>query len=187
MRFLDIAWFASSFHLPSSSFSWGDLRKVGALESCFVFGAVLSHWQEESKVRILELLKEGFRNAHLSSWVTRAYLSCHWADLEQLFAHQQTCNNYLHTSTCVLGFPGGASGNESTCQCRRHKRCDFDPWGSRRSPGVGSGSPLQYSCLKIPWKEEPGRLQSVRSHRIRHDWMTENRAHVLILFVTPNA
>ena len=161
MRLLDIAWFASSSHLPSSSFSWGDLRKVGALESCFVFGAVLSHWQEESKVRILELLKEGFRNVHLSSWVTRAYLSCHWADLEQLFAYQQTCNNYLHTSTCVLGFPGGASGNESTCQCRRHKRCDFDPWGSRRSPGVGSGSPLQYSCLKIPWKEEPGRLQSM--------------------------
>ena len=40
---------------------------MGALESCFVFGAVLSHWQEESKVRILELLKEGFRNVHLSS------------------------------------------------------------------------------------------------------------------------
>ena len=26
------------------------------------------------------------------------------------------------------GFPGGASGKESTCQCRRHKRCGFNPW-----------------------------------------------------------
>ena len=26
------------------------------------------------------------------------------------------------------GFPGGASGKEPTCQCRRHKRCRFDPW-----------------------------------------------------------
>ena len=26
-----------------------------------------------------------------------------------------------------LDFPGGASGKESTCQCRRHKRCWFDP------------------------------------------------------------
>ena len=32
-------------------------------------------------------------------------------------------------------FPGGASGKEPTCQCRRHKRHGFDPW-------VG----------KIPWR-----------------------------------
>ena len=28
----------------------------------------------------------------------------------------------------VLGFPGGASGKEPACQCRRHKRHGFDPW-----------------------------------------------------------
>ena len=33
--------------------------------------------------------------------------------------------------------------------------------GSGRSPGVGSGSQLQYSLLKIPWTEEPGGLQSL--------------------------
>ena len=27
-----------------------------------------------------------------------------------------------------LGFPRGNSGKEHTCQCRRHKRCSFDPW-----------------------------------------------------------
>jgi len=26
------------------------------------------------------------------------------------------------------GFPGGASGKERACQCRRWKRCEFDPW-----------------------------------------------------------
>ena len=26
------------------------------------------------------------------------------------------------------GFPGGASGEEPTCPCRRHKRRGFDPW-----------------------------------------------------------
>ena len=35
----------------------------------------------------------------------------------------------------LRGFPGGASGKEPTCQCRKHKRCRFDPW-------VG----------KIPWR-----------------------------------
>ena len=27
-----------------------------------------------------------------------------------------------------MGFPGGASGKEPTCQCKRHKRPGFDPW-----------------------------------------------------------
>ena len=35
--------------------------------------------------------------------------------------------------------------------------------GSRRSPGVGNGNPLQNSCLKIPWTEEPGGLESIGS------------------------
>ena len=36
-------------------------------------------------------------------------------------------------SRCKLGFPGGASGKEPTCQCRRPKRCRFDP-GIRKIP-----------------------------------------------------
>ena len=27
-----------------------------------------------------------------------------------------------------MGFPGGPSGKEPACQCRRHKRCVFDSW-----------------------------------------------------------
>ena len=38
---------------------------------------------------------------------------------------------YIHPE----GFPGGTIGKELVCQCRRHKRCKFNPW-------VG----------KIPWK-----------------------------------
>ena len=41
--------------------------------------------------------------------------------------------------------------------------------GSGRSPGGGSGNPLQYSCLENPWTEEPGGLQSTGLQRIRHD------------------
>ena len=33
---------------------------------------------------------------------------------------------------------------------------------------------------KIPWMEEPGRLQSMGSHRVRHDWITS-----LSLFTFP--
>ena len=34
----------------------------------------------------------------------------------------------------------------------------------------GNGTPLQYSCLKNPWMEEPSRLQSMGSLRVGHDF-----------------
>ena len=42
--------------------------------------------------------------------------------------------------------------------------------GSERSPGEENGNPLQYSCLGIPWTEEPDRLQSVGSQTVVYDW-----------------
>ena len=41
--------------------------------------------------------------------------------------------------------------------------------GLGRSPGRGHEKPLQYSYLEIPWTEEPGRVQSMGSQRLRHD------------------
>ena len=41
----------------------------------------------------------------------------------------------LRTTPSHLSFPGSASDKEPTCQCRRHKRCRFDPW-----------------VRKIPWR-----------------------------------
>ena len=69
----------------------------------------------------------------------------------------------------VLGFPGGTSGKESACQCRRHKSCSFDPWIGKIP---WSGMAAHYSVLawSIPWTEEPGRPQCVGSQRVGHDW-----------------
>ena len=69
-----------------------------------------------------------------------------------------------------MGFPGGSvvknlpanSGDVGSIP------------GSGRSHGDGNGNPLQYSCLKIPWTEEPGRLQSMRLQRVRHDRGTKS-------------
>ena len=47
-------------------------------------------------------------------------------------------NTYsIKHSMSGVGFPGGASGKEFACQCRRPKRWRFDPW-------VG----------KIPWSRK---------------------------------
>ena len=79
---------------------------------------------------------------------------------------------FIHVN---MGFPRWLSGKESTCQCRRCKRCGFDPW-------VG----------KIPWSRKwqpapvflPGNFQEgeswwiIRVHnslspqRVRHNWVS---------------
>ena len=55
--------------------------------------------------------------------------------------------------TCLIknatGFPSGARGIEPTHQCRRGNGCNFIHQLGR-SPGVGNGNPLQYSCLENP-------------------------------------
>ena len=64
-------------------------------------------------------------------------------------------------------------------------------WGT--SSGEGNGNPLQYYCLEIPWTEEPGRLQSMGSRRVRHDWVTsyhtikerEHWCYILIISYVP--
>ena len=70
-----------------------------------------------------------------------------------------------------MGFPGGAEGKASDCNAG-------DPGpipGSRRSPGEGNVNPLLENYMlgiiawKIPWTEEPGKLQSVESQRVAHD------------------
>ena len=74
-----------------------------------------------------------------------------------------------HGSGHISCLPGGTTGEEPACQCRRHNRCGFDPW-----------------VRKIPWRRAwkptpvflPGQSHGQRSlvgyspwgHRVRHDW-----------------
>jgi len=57
-----------------------------------------------------------------------------------------------------VGFPGGPSGKEPTCQCRRHQETPVPPLG-RENP-LEEGVAIHSSILawRIPWTEEPGRL-----------------------------
>ena len=41
--------------------------------------------------------------------------------------------------------------------------------GSGRSSGEGNGNHPSTLAWRIPWTEEPGGLQSIGSHRVRHD------------------
>ena len=76
-------------------------------------------------------------------------------------------NIYVHTHTHThiqaSGFPGGTSGKEPTCQCRRYKIPGFNPW-VRKIPWRRA---WQSTSVFLPgessWTEEPGGLQSIWS------------------------
>ena len=67
----------------------------------------------------------------------------------------------------LLGFPGGASGKEPSCQCRTLTRHTGSVPGSRRSPGARHGNPLQYSFLGNP--VDRGAWQAI-VHRVATSW-----------------
>ena len=60
------------------------------------------------------------------------------------------------------------------------------PW-SGGSPGGGHGNPLQIPAWRIPWAEEPGRLQSMglQSQTWLNEW-TCTRSSILCVFVSPS-
>ena len=64
---------------------------------------------------------------------------------------------------------------ESVCQC---KRCRFNPW-VRKIPLVAMTNHLSILAWKIPWAEEPGGVESMRSQKVRHDLTTEHKYNTL--------
>ena len=48
---------------------------------------------------------------------------------------------------------------------------------SRRSLQEGMANHFSILAWKIPWLEEPGRLQSMGSHRVGHDWSLSTYTH----------
>ena len=67
------------------------------------------------------------------------------------------------------------------CQCRRYKRCGFDPW-VRKISWRRSWQPIPvFLPRESPWTEEPEGLQSIGLNRVRQDWSDLTCMHALNL------
>ena len=67
------------------------------------------------------------------------------------------------TVSLLMDFPGGSSGKELSCQCRRHKRCRLDHWVGRIPWTRARLSTPVFLPGNSPWTDEPGGLQSIGS------------------------
>ena len=63
-----------------------------------------------------------------------------------------------------LGFPGGTSGKEPSCQRKRHET-RVQSLGQADALEKGMATHSSILAWRIPWTEEPGKLQSMGSHR----------------------
>ena len=64
------------------------------------------------------------------------------------------------------GFPAGISDKELSFQCRRHEtRVQSMDWQDPLEEEMATHPNIL--AWRIPWTEEPGRLQSIGSHRAR--------------------
>ena len=74
----------------------------------------------------------------------------------------------------VLSSPCGSDGRESACNAETWV------WSLGREDPLEEGMTAHSSILawRMPWTEEPGRLQSMGSQRVRHDWVTFTSLHL---------
>ena len=88
------------------------------------------------------------------------------------------CHQIIVHCVDILGFPGGASGQEPGCHCRTHERFWLDPWVGKmpwrrkqqRTPGFLPGeSPGQRSLAGYrPWGRKESDTTEVTSHMHRY-------------------
>ena len=77
--------------------------------------------------------------------------------------------NWTELSTLKWGFPGGSGSKEPVCN-------DWDwVWSLGQEDPLEKEMATHSSVLawRIPWTEEPGRLQSMGSQNVRHNWATK--------------
>ena len=84
----------------------------------------------------------------------------------------------LSTALEATGFNGHALGQSLGDDEGQGGLACCHLWGRKKSDMTrqpNNHNPLQYSCRRILWTEESGRLQSMGSQRVRHNTVTEQQ------------
>ena len=114
--------------------------------------------------------------------LTSALVCTEPSPLCPLFTLCQTSSAFLLEGPLSLALrfisiPGGTGDKEPICQCRRRRRCGFDPWVGR-IPWRRAWQPTPYSCLESSvgrgaWRaivhrvtKSQTRLKRLHTHRI---------------------
>ena len=132
--------------------------KLGALWGSQGFNPWLHHWKTDLTLQKRLLTCQYYKLLLERPWTLQEFASQRQAmGRTQCPDGMQFQENSYHsaqqlmkvTQETWMSSPGGPSGKDPACQCRRHRTHCFDPWVGK-SPREGNGKPLQYSCLENP-------------------------------------
>ena len=97
------------------------------------------------------------------AWWAAVYgVSQSWTRLKRLSSNS--------LSSIVFGFHGDSDGKESACHAIHKTWVQSLGWEDPLEKEMETHSSVL--AWRIPWTEEPGRLQSMGSQRVRHEWVT---------------
>ena len=89
--------------------------------------------------------------------------------------------NFDRMSASWRDSPGGTSGEDPACWCRRCKRCGFNPWVGKIPLEEGIATHSSILAWRIPWTEKLGRLWSIEPQRAqRHNWSDLECTHCFL-------
>ena len=113
----------------------------------------LQRWWQKACLQVTNLLCANPLGSDLYNFIFRVVT---WRSHLEIFQVTQ-----------IQGFPGGASGKEPACQCRRHKRHWFGPRVGKIPLEEGIAIHSSILAWRSPRTEKPGGLPSIGSHRVR--------------------
>ena len=118
----------------------------------------LYHWPQKPPARSLETCKCLLNNGKISESIL--------------------CDFFKKSSVVVLSFLGGSDGKESAYNGETRV------WSLYLEDALEKELATHCSILawRIPWTEEPSRLESTGSQRVRHDWATHTHYVVVFFF-----
>ena len=141
--------------------------------------------QDKSTTLIIHLFHSWWKLciAHFTLQITKSLkYMCLWKIYQTVHSgNTQTLITILkifkHAYVQSWGFPGGTSDKQPACQCRRQ---EIQVWSLDQEDPLEKGMETHSKILawRIPWTEEPGRLQSTESQRVGHNWSDLVCTHV---------
>ena len=132
---------------------------VNSLQSCLTLCSSMDHSPPGSSIH-------GIPQARILEWV--AMPSSRGSSQPRKIKPTSLRSPVLAGSLPLEGFPGGSDGKAFACNAGDLGSIP----GSGRSLEKAMAPHSSTVAWKIPWTEEPGRLQSTGSQRVRHDWAT---------------
>ena len=103
----------------------------------------------------------------------------HWGYFNHLAMMNNAASHTYIKFLCESIFPRWFRGKESACQCGRVRRHRFNPcWEDPLENKMATHSNIL--SWKSSWTEEPGGIQSMKLHRVGHEWETENTTTIYI-------